>query len=79
METVEIHEKEKGTPFSFLMMLLVSIVSSCESNNQGTMSHSAASNLLVEGNIQPLNIHRLTPSLSWHSNVKSQAAYQIQE
>ncbi|KMT65094.1 alpha-rhamnosidase [Catenovulum maritimum] len=38
----------------------------------------AASNLLVEGHPKPLNVHRLTPRLSWHANVQQQAAYQIQ-
>lgn len=37
-----------------------------------------ATNLLVEGVQTPLNVHNLAPRLSWHANVKEQAAYQIQ-
>ena len=36
------------------------------------------SNLLVEDNIHPLNVHTETPRLSWHANVKAQEAFQIQ-
>lgn len=64
--------------FAAMVLMFVSIVSGCESNKQESPSNLAASNLLVEGNVQPLNVHRLMPNLSWYSNVKSQAAYQIQ-
>ncbi|MBR9908796.1 MAG: family 78 glycoside hydrolase catalytic domain [Gammaproteobacteria bacterium] len=33
--------------------------------------------LLVEGNEAPLNVHNPNPRLSWHSNVVSQAHYQV--
>ena len=36
------------------------------------------SNLLVEDNIHPLNVHNETPRLSWHANVEAQEAFQIQ-
>lgn len=37
-----------------------------------------ASNLLVEGMIRPLNVHNSSPRFSWHANVVTQSAYQIQ-
>lgn len=37
----------------------------------------APSHLLVEDNITPLNVHSVTPSLTWHANVKKQQAYQV--
>lgn len=39
---------------------------------------SAPSLLLVEGAAYPLGVERRQPRLSWHANVVSQAAYQIQ-
>ena len=46
-------------------------------------SHSAIkvnnpSELLVEGLNAPINVHNMTPRLSWHANVTKQYAYQIQ-
>ncbi len=36
------------------------------------------SNLLVEGMLRPLNVHNSSPKFSWHANVVTQSAYQIQ-
>ncbi|WAJ71926.1 family 78 glycoside hydrolase catalytic domain [Catenovulum adriaticum] len=51
------------------------------SNNEGlnvSSTHSSSpSNLLVEDNKSPLNVHNTTPQLSWYANVKKQTAYQI--
>lgn len=44
----------------------------------GPIELASPTKLLVEGNTEPLNVHSLTPRLSWHSNVKQQQGFQIQ-
>jgi len=44
----------------------------------GTYVALAPSNLLVEDNLNPLNVHNTTPKLTWYSNVKKQHAYHVQ-
>lgn len=41
-------------------------------------SVSQPGNLMVEGLVQPLNVHTHNPALSWHANVDEQSYYQIQ-
>lgn len=65
------------TLFIFILMLAVS---ACNSSEPPKVEQPIKSptNLLVEGNKAPLNVHNITPRLSWHANVKQQFAYQIQ-
>ncbi|EWH10518.1 alpha-L-rhamnosidase [Catenovulum agarivorans DS-2] len=64
------------------MILLVSLAacSVAPSDNASADTKSKASQpsqLLVEDNINPLNVHQQMPRLSWYANVKTQTAYQI--
>lgn len=66
-----------------LMIVLIALISTSACFSEKTTSNSTSitpvpSNLLVEGNQQPLNVHSATPRLSWHANVKAQVAYQVQ-
>lgn len=62
------------------LTLGILILMACSSNESAPsiLTEEAPSNLRVEDNIAPLNVHNLTPSLSWHANVKKQRAFQVQ-
>ena len=62
------------TIFSLAILVITLLLVGCD---QSTKS-ATPSNLLIEGNVKPLNVHSQTPNLSWHANVKSQQPYQIQ-
>ncbi|WP_395344418.1 family 78 glycoside hydrolase catalytic domain [Ningiella sp. W23] len=65
--------------FSISCVCAVLLACSSASTDSSVESRKTqASNLLVEGNSEPPNIHSKTPRLSWHANVISQSAYQIQ-
>lgn len=53
---------------------------SCSSDTRDEVNivNVKASNLLAEGMETPLNVHNSEPRLSWHANVITQSAYQIQ-
>lgn len=65
-----------------LSALLVVVVVACSQNESKEMSASAQlahpSGLLVEGSKTPINVHNLTPKLSWQANAQQQHAYQLQ-
>ncbi|WP_040395312.1 family 78 glycoside hydrolase catalytic domain, partial [Catenovulum agarivorans] len=46
-------------------------------NSDNLNSITQPSNLLVEDNVAPLNVHRANPTLSWYANVRTQTAYQV--
>ncbi|MBU2883525.1 glycoside hydrolase family 78 protein [Psychrosphaera sp. B3R10] len=58
-----------------ILLLVVANVVGCGTKQD---LDPAPSNLLVEGNQNPLNVHNPKPSLAWYSNVTTQSAYQIQ-
>ena len=66
--------------FLFLVVILVAATFTfgCKNNPDVLNETPPASNLLVEGLVKPLNVHSQTPRLSWHANVTSQSAYQVQ-
>lgn len=64
---------KKTIYIAFLCLLAVAC-----SNELDSKKVSRPTQLLVEGIQTPLNVHNSTPRLSWHANVASQQAYQIQ-
>ncbi|CAM4036671.1 MULTISPECIES: alpha-L-rhamnosidase [Pseudoalteromonas] len=64
----------KNVIFLFFFIFL----SACSYKNTQDNVIIQPNNLLVEGNLNPLNVHNPNPKLSWHSNVESQSHYQIQ-
>ena len=60
-----------------LTMYLVVLAVLASSLNASTAKNKP-DHLLVDGKKAPLIVHSIKPRLSWHSNVVSQAFYQIQ-
>ncbi|MCM2680676.1 alpha-L-rhamnosidase [Echinimonas agarilytica] len=68
-------------PLSIMSLVLALFACSVGDEQQISTAPSTLakpSGLLVEENQRPLNVHHQTPRLSWLSNVKKQAAFQIQ-
>lgn len=66
-----------------LILLFTALIITSACTNKSTppiapVNKLTASKLLVDGKSQPLNIHSVTPALSWHANVKRQSSYQVQ-
>ena len=61
-----------------LILLLTCALFSCRAVEKQVIKAQAPDNLLVSGLSQPLNIHSVTPGLSWHANVTTQTHFQIQ-
>ncbi|MDO6693310.1 family 78 glycoside hydrolase catalytic domain [Aliiglaciecola sp. 3_MG-2023] len=61
----------------FLLLSLLGLVA-CINIPNGTNKPGFPSTLLVEGLTFPMNVHTARPRLSWHANVNTQDAYQVQ-
>jgi alpha-L-rhamnosidase len=68
------------TYFQYLCVIFITatMITACNKDTYESDKQSQASHLLVEGLVEPLNVHSQTPRLSWHANVITQSAYQIQ-
>ncbi|WP_371193810.1 family 78 glycoside hydrolase catalytic domain [Glaciecola sp. SC05] len=61
---------------TFVLIVVACSTPNIEITPQGYTSAPTA--LLVEGNVNPINVHRSQPALSWLAGVKKQRAFQIQ-
>ncbi len=70
--------QHRSDPKIHFVALCLFVLGSCAGATGASALETRPDNLLVEGHATPLNVHSANPRLSWHSNVVSQAYYQIQ-